>query len=296
MSSPGSGHDFEFRHVQTSEGFRQVEEAQVEAWGMTTEHPVPSPLQRALEDNGGLVLGAFDGDRLAGFSLGFLGRDRDGLFHYSHMTAVRPAYQGRELGFSLKSYQREEVLKQGLTEIRWTFDPLQSQKAVLNVRRLGARPETYHVRYYGEMGSEVDRGLETDRVRVRWDLTSALVRKRVERRYPSAEQDRARWRASEPTIHTAVDRHGLRTPTDVATPSQPWVTLEIPFDLPSMRSRAPDSIAAWREASRKALGDCFAAGYRVDDVAVIREGPEPRTFYFLSKGRRAPGGHRARKE
>ncbi len=286
MIRPRAEADLQFRHVDTREGFRQVEEVQVEAWGMTTEHPVPSALQRALEDNGGLILGAFDGDRLAGFSLGFLGREHGRLFHYSHMTAVRPRYRSHRLGFRLKLYQREEVLRQGLKEVRWTFDPLQSKNATLNVRRLGARPETYHVHYYGEMGSEVNRGLATDRLKVRWELTSPGVVARVEGRYPSLEQDRARWRASEPTVRSEPHPSGVRVPTDVTPPSGAQVTVEIPHDLATVRDREPAAVPRWREATRTAFNACFEAGYRVDDVAVIPDGSEQRTFYFLSKERR----------
>jgi predicted GNAT superfamily acetyltransferase len=290
MAAPANGVEFRFRHVETSEGFRQVEEVQVEAWGMTTEHPVPSVLQRAMEDNGGLILGAFDGDRLAGFSLGFLGREGSQLYHYSHMTAVRPAYRGRELGFRLKAYQREEALRQGLTEVRWTFDPLQSKNAFLNVRRLGARPQTYHVHYYGEMGSELNRGLASDRLRVHWDLMSPAVAERLHGRYPSVEEDRARWRASEPTVRSELGPSGVRRPTEVVRPMGSRVNVEIPFDLAALRARDPGLVASWRDATREAFLACLDARYQVEDLAILREGSEARTFYLLSSGGSGGGG------
>ncbi len=292
MVSPGASPEIRFRHLRTPEEFHAAEEVQIAAWGMTEEHPVPGPLQRALEDNGGLILGAFAGDHLVGFCLGFLGRERGKLFHYSHMNAVRPEYRKQQLGFRLKRYQREEVLKLDLTEIRWTFDPLQSMNAFLNVRRLGALPVVYHVNYYGPMGSEVNRGLETDRLRVSWELTSPHVVERIGERYPSVEEDRARWKASQPMIDTEIGRSGNRMPTTVSEPSRTNVTIEIPFELSSVRAREPASVPVWRAATRRAFLACLDAGYRVEDFAVIPEGRERRSVYFLSNARK--GAPRAR--
>jgi predicted GNAT superfamily acetyltransferase len=235
-----------------------------------------------MEDNGGLLLGAFEDERLVGFCLGFLGREDDRLFHYSHMTAVRPEVQNQHLGFRLKVYQREEVLKQRLSEIRWTYDPLQSRNAFLNVRRLGARPEVYHIRYYGTMGSEINRGLETDRLRVSWALTSAMVQERIDGRYPTPEQDRARVGESQPLVLTEPHPSGVRTPASAAEPSQPTVQIEVPIELARVRELAPDAVPLWREATRRAFRSSLGAGYRVDDFAVITRGAERRGYYLLS--------------
>jgi len=284
MTSSALGREIRFRHLGSPEEFHEAEALQIAAWGMTEEHPVPHPLQRAMADNGGLLLGAFRGSQLAGFCLGFLGRDQGRLFHYSHMTAVRPEFQNQHLGYRLKLYQREEVLKQDLTEIRWTYDPLQSRNAFLNVRRLGARPRAYHAQYYGSMGSEINRGLETDRLAVSWELTAPTVTDRVQGRYPTKEQDRARWHGSQALVETETDRSEVRVPTGGSAPSSPHVTIEIPADLSLIRDRRPDAVVAWREATRRAFLTCFEAGYRVDDFAVLSDRGGPRSFYFLSLG------------
>lgn len=288
--SPDAFRDLQFRHLRTPEEFRRAEEVQVAAWGMTEEHPVPISIQRAMEDNSGLLLGAWAGDRLAGVCLGFLARDGAELYHYSHMTAVRPEYQNHHLGFRLKAYQREEVLNQGLSQVRWTFDPLQSKNAFLNVRRLGAVPEEYRVDYYGPMGSDVNRGLETDRLRVNWDLVSPRVKGRIEGRYPSEEQDAASWSASQPIVGTEPAGGRLRRPTAVSEPSQPRVTIEIPFDLGSVREHDPECVRPWRQTTREAFRLALSAGYRVEDFAVVSRDDERRSFYFLTLRDPEPSG------
>lgn len=278
-----AGPVFRLRHLQNPEEFREAEEVQVAAWGMVEEHPIPSPLQRAIEDNGGLVLGAFTEDRLAGLSLGFLGREGGTEFHYSHMTAVRPEFQNHRLGFRLKCYQREEARKQGLGEIRWTYDPLQSKNAFLNVRLLGARPRVYHVHYYGPMGSAVNRGLASDRFRVSWELESPRVAARIGGRYPTPDEDLSTWKAGQSLVDTEVDRAGVRIPMSVSSPSGPTASVEIPFDLASVRSREPAALHSWREATRTALREALTVGYQVDDFAVLSLRQERRSFYFLSE-------------
>lgn len=286
--APSGPHDFAFRRLTKPEEFRNAEEVQREAWGLTEEPPTSSTIQRAIQDNGGLVLGAFADIYLAGITIGFLGWDGTQLYHYSHMNAVRPQYQNHHVGFRLKAFQREEVLKQGLALARWTFDPLQSKNARLNVRLLGARPDHYYVHYYGAMGSDLNRGMESDRVRVTWALTDPEVEARLAGRLPSPEQDLARWRGAQPLVETSVGDTGLRVPSTVSEPSKPTAHLEIPFDLQAIRSHESATLRTWRHAVRDAFRAAFDLGYRVDDFAVMKIEQERRSFYFLSAPPPAP--------
>ena len=253
-------------------------------WG---DDGVPTTLQRALQDNGGLVLGAFADIYLAGFALSVLGWDGTTLYQHSHETAVRPEYQNHHLGFRLKAFQRDEVLKLGLPEIRWTFDPLQSRNARLNVRLLGGIPDRYHIHYYGQMPDPLNQGLETDRLRLRWEITSPRVEERLAGKHPSAEDDLARWKRSAAIVETEVGDQGLRRPTAVSEPTGGPAHLEIPFDLATVREHDPAALRPWRHAVRDAFRAAFDVGYRVDDFAVISAGHERRSFYFLSPAPKA---------
>ncbi|HUI38670.1 MAG TPA: GNAT family N-acetyltransferase [Thermoplasmata archaeon] len=282
---------FRFRRLEKPEEFRAIEEIQTAAWGLLEEPPVPSPLQRAFQDNGGLVLGAYVDIHLVGFCLGFLGWDGETLYHYSHMTAVRPEYQNHHVGVRLKSGQRDEVLRQGLTEVRWTFDPLQSRNAFVNVRRLGGTPDRYYVHYYGRMGSEVNRDLETDRVRLVWRLRDPRVEERLGGAYPTEEDDRKHWEEATPIIETQVGESGLRVPVSVTEPEAARVHLEVPFDLALHREHEPGNLRTWRHAVRDAFRAALDVGYVVEDFAVVRIDHERRSFYFLkSSGTRPKTG------
>src|SRR2546423_8414478 len=82
-----------------------------------------SPVRHLIvtKNAGGFVLGAFDGERLAGFVLSVPAFIRGERAFYSHMTAVRTEYQGIGVGGRLKWAQRERALAEGVRAIKWTF-------------------------------------------------------------------------------------------------------------------------------------------------------------------------------
>lgn len=128
---------------------------------------VTSNLLRALDHAGCYAYGAYDGDDLVGASVAFLG---DGPHLHSHITGVVPGARGRGVGYALKQHQRAWALERGIGTITWTFDPLVRRNAAFNITRLGALPVRYLVDFYGPMDDGINRGDETDRLYVAWDL------------------------------------------------------------------------------------------------------------------------------
>ncbi len=117
---------------------------------------------------GGLVLGAFDGDRLVGF-LATMPGSRDGHpYWYSQMLAVVPDHWSSGIGSELKLAQRERARARGIQRIEWTFDPLRARNAYFNVQKLGAIVRRYYPNHYGEIQGTPDEGLESDRVVAEW--------------------------------------------------------------------------------------------------------------------------------
>jgi chorismate synthase len=275
---------FRFRKLEKPEEFRQVAEVERSVYGPESSGLAPPvPMQRALQDNGGLILGAFADIYLAGATASTLGWDGTTLYHYSLLTAVRPEYQNHHLGTQLKLAQRDEVLRLGLHEVRWVLDPLSSRAASLHVRRLGARPDRYYPHYFGQLGDAVNQGLETDRVRVVWTLDAPEVERRVGGQYPTAEEDRRRWDRSSPIVETEPGDTGIRIPSAVGEPTEPSAHLEIPFDLALVRQHEPAALRRWRHAVRDAFRIASDLGYVVDDFAIVSPEHERRSFFFLTR-------------
>ncbi len=161
------------RKCESLEDFHRCVELQREIWGEADLEVEPATMFVVAAHTGGEVLGAFDGDRLVGYTLALVGvRDRTTYLH-SHMAGVKPQYRDRGVGRMLKLFQRSEALGRGIRLIQWTFDPLEARNAHFNLNRLGAICRTYQPNLYGVTTSPLHRGLATDRLLVEWHLDSA---------------------------------------------------------------------------------------------------------------------------
>jgi len=163
------------RKCESLHDFHRCVELQREIWGEADLEVEPATMFVVAAHTGGEVLGAFDGDRLVGYTLAVAGlRDRVPYLH-SHMTGVHSEYRDRGVGRRLKLFQRSEALGRGIRLIQWTFDPLELRNAYFNLNRLGAICREYHPNLYGVTTSPLHRGLATDRLLVEWLLDSARV-------------------------------------------------------------------------------------------------------------------------
>ncbi len=259
----------EIRTLTKVSELRAVEGVQQAVWGMPDREVVPSHQLLAAVRNGGLVLGAFSEGRLVGFSYAFVGwREGERVLH-SHMTAVLPGLQDRQVGYRLKLAQREWALENGYRRVVWTFDPLQSRNAHFNLRKLGARAERYEVNYYGEMEDDLNRGLPTDRLEVDWWLRSEPVVARLEGRWPGVSLAR-----TQPVLEAAGDGPG-----PVGRPAGPLLRLEVPRSVRALQERDLQLALSWRLAVRQAFVRCFREGYAAVDFAQ----EAGRGFYVLER-------------
>ncbi|HEX7878837.1 MAG TPA: GNAT family N-acetyltransferase, partial [Candidatus Eisenbacteria bacterium] len=147
---------------------------QRDVWQAEDRDLVPATEIVAARSNGGVVLGAWSGSRLVGFTFSMIGRRSGRVYQYSRMLAVHPEWRGHGLGAALKLAQKEASLAAGDRWMEWTFDPLEGRNANLNVARLGVRVRHYERDFYGARTSRFDLGIPTDRVRAEWDLEEDL--------------------------------------------------------------------------------------------------------------------------
>lgn len=153
---------------------REVLALQRAAWGMDDISLVPPHIFIAITKAGGMVHGAYVGSQLVGFILGIVSRDgRDGsMYLTSHMMGVHPEWQSRNVGYTLKRAQGAWAQTHGIPIVRWTFDPMETRNANLNIRKLGARVIQFVPDYYGtSVGTDLQRGLPSDRFVVEWNTT-----------------------------------------------------------------------------------------------------------------------------
>ncbi len=160
------------RHCRGQAEFERCLELQVAVWGGVELDVVPLPVFVITPEMGGHVLGAFDGDRMIGFTLAFAGLHGLQPFLHSHMTAVLEPYRDRGVGRQLKMFQRQDALARGIHLVEWTFDPLELRNAHFNIERLGAIVRRFLPNHYGITSSPLHAGLPTDRLLAEWHLKS----------------------------------------------------------------------------------------------------------------------------
>ena len=147
---------------------RKCIDLQRETWGLADVEIVPVRMLVTQNRVGGLVLGAFDHDRLIGFLNAMPGVRRGLPYWYSEMLAVAKEYRDHGIGYRLKLAQSEHAKVSGIHLIEWTFDPLESKNAYLNIRKLGVIARRYYVNLYGNTVSQLQQGLESDRLIAEW--------------------------------------------------------------------------------------------------------------------------------
>lgn len=163
------------RKCQSLDEFQLCVELQREIWQEADLEIEPVTAFVVAANTGGQVLGAFDGERLAGYTLAVAGI-RDGVpYLHSHMTGIHADFRDRGIGRMLKFFQREEALSRNIRLICWTFDPLEFRNAYFNLNRLGAICRTYLPNFYGVTSSPLHRGMATDRLLAEWHLDSSRV-------------------------------------------------------------------------------------------------------------------------
>jgi len=241
-------------------------------WSTDDRDIVPGHMLIAFQHAGGLILGAFDGQQLVGFAVGFLGRQNGRWLLWSHEAGVRQYYQGRGIGAKLKWMQREYALEDGLDCIAWTFDPLQAGNAKFNIHYLGCTCNLYHENVYGVMQDKLNAGLPSDRFETRWWLNHKHVISRM----------------AQPPQLMPIDgiHYSLRSiegfPQPVAEPThQPRTLVEIPSDINHLKRTQPEVALAWRMATREAFNRLFGTGYTVTGFQRDRN---EHPYYILELG------------
>ena len=236
------------RHCHGLAEFATCLEVERAVWRSADVDLVPLPLFVVAAEIGGQVLGAFEGDRMVGFSLSFPGvRKRQSFFH-SHMTGVLAAYSNRGIGRSLKLFQRQDALARNVDRIEWTFDPLQVKNAYFNLVRLGAVVRRFLPNLYGSTTSPLHSGLPTDRLVAEWWLRSARVRQAV---------------APGPAAKTPP----RRTPR-----GKEWVRIRVPAGMDDLARNKPDEAARVQAEIRQEFEHWLGRGYAATSVELGADG------------------------
>lgn len=276
------------RELRSLDDLKQVEAVEREVWALSDLDTMPLTLTVATKESGSMWLGAFDGPRLIGFAFGLLGLDGSRPNIHSHMLAVREPYRSLDLGYKLKLAQRERALAMRIGEARiheitWTFDPLQSRNAHLNFAKLGVISESYKVDFYGPETSSVLHRNSTDRLWVKWPITSRRVQDRIQGKDNRSEMLDI-LKTLSPLISFNGDGRPHRADLDAAVQRQ-RIAIEIPSDILSIEQKDPGLAREWRASTRWGFSEALKAGFFVAEFCRTVRGQQGPGVYLLEKGK-----------
>ena len=197
-------------------------------WLVGSSTELTPNLLQAMIHSGAYLSGAFFDSKCVGAAFAFPATT-GGLHLHSHMTAVLGEYRDRGIGYALKIDQWHWAKKNHYPEISWTFDPLVSRNAKLNLIKLGVDISAYHPNFYGDMSDALNAGDESDRIMVSWKV---IGENPVKRELISAPK-----------------------PTDIL--------IQIPADIVAIRSRDKEENLRWRRKVREQFLRAFEKGGQV---------------------------------
>jgi len=265
------------RDIDSPAEMRLVEELQKDVWGIPDIEIVPSSQLMAATHAGGVLLGAFDGDVLAGFAYGFVAKEDGKIAHHSHMVGVQKKYRSLDLGFRLKAAQRERIIGQGIQLMSWTFDPLQSLNAYFNFAKLGVTARKYFVDFYGSDAASFLHQNGTDRLWVTWELTSDRVIERLRKEARSEGPD-----DSPLLVECGENDMPIRYDLEPGLAGDS-ASIEIPTEISWIESNDKALAAEWRQVTREAFVAAMKNEFVVRDFHRVDRSGKNVGIYRLSK-------------
>ncbi len=259
-------------------------------WGTDVESVVPAHMLYTIALYGGQVLVAMDDDRMVGVLIGLLGADIESngkpamanLMIASKRMVVLPEYRSRGIGHQLKLAQRDYAMQQGIRLVTWTFDPLLSRNAHLNIRKLGAISQKYVENLYG---TDDNTGLaslgSSDRLSIEWWVWTPRIESRV------AGQD------EKPTYAIQIERGAsVINPASFGSFAQPsdqfnppdvgHCLIEIPFNMPEIIDADSGLARVWRTHTRDIFQRVMSQGFMVTDFIHETIDEHHRAFYVMT--------------
>jgi predicted GNAT superfamily acetyltransferase len=272
------------RKIEKIEHFRQCQEIQKQVWGFTDMQVIPFTQLIMAQKNGGIVLGAFDGDKVVGFVYGFMAMREGRLYLYSQRMGVLTHHQRQGIGYRLKLAQRNVMLTQGIDLIVWTFDALEGPNANLNIEKLGTIVRTYERDIYGPVvESTIHGGLNTDRFLAEWRLMSQRVREHLSPSYERPDSA-AILESSEFTLVNRVtwNKDGWIEPGEINLAlTGDKLLVEVPPHLQALKQANLKSAQEWRRKGRLIFEHYFTQGYAVTGFATGMVDLQRRNLYIL---------------
>ena len=242
--------DIEIREITILEELEKMQKVEHAVWG---DMPTPVHQTYTAYHNGGVIIGAFLDGKMIGFQYSFAGFNGEKPYLVSHTLGILPKYRKSGLGGAIKLKQAEVAAKKGYDMMIWTFDPLESVNAYLNLHKLGGIAAKYKENHYGELDDGLNNGLATDRFQVEWYFLKERERLDIA------------FDASKVLLEMGENRKPKRTSVEFRNDGDMWF-VAIPDNIQEIKRHGIDLAIEWRLATREIFKLLLANGYQGRDM------------------------------
>ncbi|WP_163971133.1 GNAT family N-acetyltransferase [Oceanobacillus halotolerans] len=256
------------RQLTSMDEMKDMQVVEETVWQMP---PTPVHQTYTALNNGGIILGAFDGEKMIGFLYSFAGFDGEKPYLCSHMLGILPEYRKDGLGRKMKLKQAAIAKEKGYSMITWTFDPLESLNAYLNIHKLGAIGAHYKENHYGSMNDGLNQGLPTDRIQIEWNMDDTFTS-------PNLSLDTNKLLVD--VNENGVPKVSERFTSDFTGDQHSWF-VPIPTHFQDIKKENIERAKQWRYETRRIFQALFQHGYVAKNV--IRDDSNALTYYYFSK-------------
>lgn len=195
------------------------------------------------------------------------------------MLGIDENYRSKGIGECLKKKQQEIAIQKGYTEICWTYDPLETRNAYLNLTKLKGICSVYKENAYGEMKDDLNKGLPSDRFEVHWHISSEHVTAVEAENYNNAVS------LNEVSINNGIP---VRTVLYNEKLTADVYSFTVPKDFQHVKAYSQELAVEWRMTTRKIFQELFSAGYTA--VHLI-PGKYTAQYIFVKHNTLQLGGH-----
>jgi predicted GNAT superfamily acetyltransferase len=225
-----AGDEFTIRECVSLDDFQKCVDLERRVWKNDDIDIMPVRLYQVSKACNAPTIGAFaSSGRLVAFGHTTIALRDGNVAYHSHMLAVEDGLRDSNLGYKIKLAQRRHAVEAGVALIFWTFDPLISRNAHLNINKLGAILRRYERNYYGQgVSTGFDVEVPTDRVIAEWWVSS--------------------------------DHVGSVLSGQIPKPEKVTGEIEIPDDMDIIRARSASEHLEWRLRVRREFEAQLAAG------------------------------------
>lgn len=260
-----------YKVLKTNEDMKMVQQLEHEVWGTS---PIPTHQTLTAAKHGGTVIGAFDGEKIVGFSYGFAGFENGQVSLCSHMLGILPEYRELGIGAELKQQQKKLAIEIGYEKMTWTYDPLQTRNAYLNLSKLHGVCDTYIEDCYGKMDDGLNGGLPSDRFQIDWWLTSDYVNQ-FEKRVEDAPTLIATWSYNDQHLPYCEDENFKK----MTEWKETAYLVPVPADITELKEQDLDLAIDWRMKTRAIFQTLFQNGYTA--IELVKSSGEPVYHYLV---------------